>query len=381
MIKITPMDLRASAATGGRSRAGRRRWLRAGRSWLTALLVAAAVVATPPALAAEDPLAAAQQAIAEGSLQRAIDVLEPLIREEPDNAEARFLRGVVFAQMGETDRAIAIFSALTERYPDLSEPHNNLAVLYAAKGSLEKAREELIKATTLQPDYHTAFENLGDVYAKLAAEAYQRAYHLEARNERARRKYDVLSGLLDAPPRPAAGGPDSLAATGVREDPPQPRAAARAAEADCHAMGPMDAATLERITAWLSEQQIAFRSYARERRTPRAHQVYLETDGDPGAVRERLRREGITDVALVTTGPLAGKLSLGVYRQEESVTRRLRQLETLGHDARTLTLYHEATEHWLVIEGRGFDPLAFGRVFGHQAPRPVDCAWRPAGAG
>lgn len=334
------------------------------------------------ARAADGGLDAAQGAIAGGRFQAAIDILEPLIRQQPDNAEARFLRGVVYAQMGDTDRAIAIFGHLTENYPDLSEPYNNLAVLYAAKGALEKAREALLRATELQPDYHTAFENLGDVYTKLAAQAYQRAYRLQGQNERARNKYDVLSELL-AHPRGAAGrtagapGPDPDHGDAI---PPPARAATTGAGTACLALGPMDATTREEIAGWLGDQGIAFQDHVRESRRPRAYQVYLEGGANPRGLRDELSAHGVKDTALVTSGELAGQLSLGVYRQSDSVERRLKRFAELGYDARVMTLYDETDSHWLVITQRAFDVPAFKRIFGHQAPQAVACDWQPGQA-
>ncbi|MDZ7753370.1 MAG: tetratricopeptide repeat protein [Gammaproteobacteria bacterium] len=351
------------------------------------LLLGIGVLGAVPAhvRAASGELDAAQEAIAGGRFQTAIDILEPLIRQQPDNSEARFLRGVVYAQMGDTDRAIAIFSNLTENYPDLSEPHNNLAVLYAAKGSLEKAREALLRATELQPDYHTAFENLGDVYTKLAAQAYQRAYRLPGKNQRARDKYDVVSGLLARPEAGTEGPADSLAPVPVAGDveaaPPQaaPQAPAAAAGGGtpCLALGPMDANTRGNIAVWLEEQDIAHQTHSRESRRPRAYQVYLEGGANPRALRDRLSGQGVKDIALVTSGELAGQLSLGVYRQADSVERRLERFADLGYDARVLTLYDETVEHWLVITQQAFDAPAFKRIFGHQTPQPVACDWQP----
>lgn len=348
--------------------------------FLATLCLALLVLSISGARAAGE-LQSAQRAIAAGDFERALGVLEPLIRTEPDNAEARFLRGVVFAQMGEADRAIAIFSNLTEQYPELSEPYNNLAVLYASKGALDKAREALIRATALQPDYHTAFENLGDVYTKLAAQAYQQAYHLQASNQRARRKHDVLAGLLTEPDARTAAREDPASAAGEVDAIPAQDAGINGDMKECLALGPMDAATRDRIAAWLDSQGVEFRPHSKEERQPRAYRVYLEGGANPGALRDELKAKGLTDIAVIGSGELAGRLSLGVFRQEESVRRRLGQLERLGYSARTLTLYNTTLQHWLVIMSERFDSPAFKRVFDHQAPRRVGCDWQPPGDG
>lgn len=81
-----------------------------------------------------------QNMVARGEFQQALEALEPIIRNQPGNPDARFLRGVVYAQLGDVERAIAIFTALTREFSDLSEPYNNLAVLHAWRREYDKAQ-------------------------------------------------------------------------------------------------------------------------------------------------------------------------------------------------------------------------------------------------
>jgi len=109
----------------------------------------------------------------------ALDRADRYIAEHPRDAQMRFMRAVILADMGRTADATQALERLTEDFPDLPEPYNNLAVLYAARGDYGQARHALDEALRLRPDYATAHENLGDVYAALAARAYATALRLD----------------------------------------------------------------------------------------------------------------------------------------------------------------------------------------------------------
>jgi len=70
-------------------------------------------------------------------------IASTVTRTSPQDAEARFSRGLVLVKLSRTDEAIKVFADLTRDYPQLPEPYNNLAVLYAQKGDYEKARDAL----------------------------------------------------------------------------------------------------------------------------------------------------------------------------------------------------------------------------------------------
>ena len=67
-------------------------------------------------------------------------------------AQARFLKGLIFADQGNAKDAIDMFLQLTEDYPDLPEPYNNLAVIYASQGQYDKARGALEQSIRTHPE-------------------------------------------------------------------------------------------------------------------------------------------------------------------------------------------------------------------------------------
>jgi Flp pilus assembly protein TadD len=160
---------------------------------LAAAMLVLTVLSAP---AAEGPLGNVKQLIRGGEFDKALPRLNSFLKENPQHAEARFLKGLVLAEEGRTDDAEAVFLELTGDYPDLPEPHNNLAVLYAAKGDYALARDSLLVAISTHPSYATAHENLGDIYARMAGMAYGKALEIDSDNQTARVKLAMVRELF-----------------------------------------------------------------------------------------------------------------------------------------------------------------------------------------
>lgn len=175
-------------------------------SFARLILVAAAASFSFTALAAT-PVETAQGMLASGDLQGALKTLDKYLATAPQDAEARFTRGLVQVKLNKTDEALKSFSDLTRDYPQLPEPYNNLAVLYAQQGDYEKARDALEAALATHPAYATAHENLGDIYSALAGAAYNRALMLDKDNAALKFKLDLVNqldtGLTAAPVKTA----------------------------------------------------------------------------------------------------------------------------------------------------------------------------------
>ena len=114
-----------------------------------------------------------------GQSQQALEQINKALAAAPNDARARFMKGTILAELGDSKEAADIFLKLTQDYPELPEPYNNLAVLYAAQGQYDKARAALERSLHTHPSYATAYENLTEVYAKLANQAYDKALQLE----------------------------------------------------------------------------------------------------------------------------------------------------------------------------------------------------------
>jgi tetratricopeptide (TPR) repeat protein len=170
--------------------------------WRLGAVLAAALAVLP---VHADEVDDAAKLLKEGRHQQALERVNKVLAQKPRDPQARFLKGVIFTEQGNTRDAIDIFTKLTQDYPELPEPYNNLAVIHASQGQYEKARMALEQSIRTHPSYATAYENLGDVYAKLASQAYDKALQLDSSNAGAQNKLSLTRELVGGPaPRPVA---------------------------------------------------------------------------------------------------------------------------------------------------------------------------------
>lgn len=171
-----------------------------------AAVVVCALLASPPVLANE--IQEINQQFRKGDLTGSLDRANRFLVQNPQDAQARFLKGLILADQGKTSDAIAVFTGLTEDYPELPEPYNNLAVLYASQSKYEAARNALEMAIRAHPGYATAHENLGDIHAKMASIAYDKAQALDSTNTTAKAKLTLIRNMLgERPGKPATAKP------------------------------------------------------------------------------------------------------------------------------------------------------------------------------
>lgn len=185
------------------------------------LLCLAWLVLAAPAYAASPSVDEAQVLINKGQFEQALARLDSHLRSAPQDAEARFTRGLVLVRLNRNDDAAKAFAELTRDYPQLPEPYNNLAVIYAQQGEYDKARDALEAALATHPSYPVAHENLGDIYAALAAAAYNRALSLDQDNASVKAKLTLINQLESLA--------DSGATIAARTAPAEPAAASAAA--------------------------------------------------------------------------------------------------------------------------------------------------------
>ncbi len=143
-----------------------------------------------------DEIQDANKLFKQGKPSQALEIVNKYLADKPKDAQARFLKGLIYTDQDKTNDAIKIFSALTEDYPELPEPYNNLAVLYDSQGQYDKAKIALERAIRTHPSYATAHENLGDIYAKLASQAYDRALQLDRSNISTQTKLAMIQDLI-----------------------------------------------------------------------------------------------------------------------------------------------------------------------------------------
>ena len=174
------------------------------RTVLLPVYLIAALCCTPPAIAAADTeLQEINDLYQHTQYAAALEQDNAYISKHPDNAAARFLKGLILTDQHKTDAAIDVFTSLNEDFPELPEPYNNLAVLYAAQGHYRQARKALETAVRVNPNYAVAEENLGDIYAKMAGIAYSNAVRLNGeRQSAAPAKLKLINEIFVTRPAP-----------------------------------------------------------------------------------------------------------------------------------------------------------------------------------
>jgi len=186
--------------------------------------------------ASADDIQEASKLLRAGQHAQALERVNKVLASKPRDPQARFLKGLIFTEQGNTKDAIAMFQKLTEDFPELPEPYNNLAVIYAAQGQYDRARSALEQSIRTHPSYATAYENLGDIYAKLASQAYDKALQLDSSNSAAQNKLALVRDLVGAPrgAKPAVVAQKEPA----RPEPVKPAAVVAAADPKAQAAKP-----------------------------------------------------------------------------------------------------------------------------------------------
>ena len=158
---------------------------------LGAMRPAAAQKPPAPPTAATEIGALMQAGRSDEALRRA----DARLKENPRDAQVRFMRGVILADQGKTVEAALVFEALIQEFPELPEPYNNLAAIHATQGRYDSAMRLLQQALAAQPNYVTAYENLGDLYLSMAEQAYGQAIALDSGREAAKAKLETAREL------------------------------------------------------------------------------------------------------------------------------------------------------------------------------------------
>ena len=303
-----------------------------------AALATAFALAAAPALA--DELAEASKLLRAGQHQQALERVNKLLAGKPADPQARFLKGVIYAEQGNARAAIGMFQKLTEDYPELPEPYNNLAVVYASQGEYDKARAALEQSIRTHPSYATAYENLGDVYAKLASQAYDKALKLDSSNAGAQNKLALVRELVGASPRET---PTAMVAAATPSVPaPQPPAAKPAVQP---AAEPQD--VLEAVSAWADawsrkDANAYLAAYAKDFRTPK---------GEPRSEWEKQRRERLAAPQSIAVAiDVARVVDKGDGRVSVTFRQDYRSDRFSGSAMKTLLMGKSEDGRWRILQ-------------------------------
>jgi len=311
---------------------------------LLTTLLAVVLCTTLPARA--DDLDEASKLLKAGQRDQALERVNRVLAQKKDDPKARFLKGVILTEQGNTKEAIDTFTKLTQDYPNLPEPYNNLAVIYAGQGQYEKARAALEQSIRTHPSYATAYENLGDVYAKLASQAYDKALQLDKSNTGAQNKLSLVRDLV--------GGPTAVAAVKPEPVKPEPPVAAEkppvTAAVEKPAAQPQNTNTsadvLKAVNAWAqawskkdADAYLAF--YAKDFKTP---------GSEAREQWEKTRRERIAAPKSISVAVEQPKVTMQGTDQASVSFRQSYRSDKLKSSSRKTLVMTRAEGRWLIRE-------------------------------
>ena len=304
---------------------------------LTTLLAVVLGMALP---ALADDLDDAAKLLKAGQRDQALERVNRALAQKKDDPKARFLKGIILTEQGNTREAIDIFTRLTQDYPNLPEPYNNLAVIYAGQGQYDKARSALEQSIRTHPSYATAYENLGDVYAKLATQAYDKALQLDKSNTGAQNKLALVRELTGGPvtiaaaPKEAAKPPVVAA---IEKPAPKPAPAAPSSDDVLKAVNAW-------AQAWSKKDADAYLSfYAKDFKTP---------GGEARAQWENTRRERIAAPKSIAVAVEQAKVTMQGSDQASVSFRQSYRSDKLKSSSRKTLVMTRADGRWQIREER-----------------------------
>ncbi len=106
-------------------------------------------------------------------------------------------------------------------------------------------------------------------------------------------------------------------------------------EGTCLSIGPYDSRdSLESLSDWLQTQNQPSKERVEEIRTRERYWVYLEPQDAVAAKAqlEELKNKGLSDYYMVSKGNMKNAISLGLFSSQDSVNRRLAELEKKGYN-------------------------------------------------
>ena len=87
-----------------------------------------------------------------GKVQEALDQIDPLIKDNPNDAVLFNIRGACYAHIGEPIMAMKQYEKAIEMDSNYSEAYNNLGITFQELDELEKALENFEIAFSLKPE-------------------------------------------------------------------------------------------------------------------------------------------------------------------------------------------------------------------------------------
>jgi hypothetical protein len=147
----------------------------------------------------------------------------------------------------------------------------------------------------------------------------------------------------------------------------------------CFSIGPITTSEqLENVRAWFGTRTSVLETRTEAVRERRAFWVYLEstTSAEARQNLNDLERGGVTDYMLIGRGERKNTISLGLFRSQDSVNKRLAEMNKKGYKPIVVPKF-ETTNHYFVFatmsEGHEDTKDFPAALLGAAALEPIDC--------
>jgi tetratricopeptide (TPR) repeat protein len=102
-----------------------------------------------------------------GRLREGMEILEGLVRDDPENVNVLYNLGMCYSELGNIDESIGSLEKCVKLAPGHANALTALGFSYSRRGEQEKALVKLKAALEMDPDNFFALKNHGAVLAKL----------------------------------------------------------------------------------------------------------------------------------------------------------------------------------------------------------------------
>jgi len=152
-------------------------------------------------------------------------------------------------------------------------------------------------------------------------------------------------------------------------------------DVQCYTVGPLDNADdISALADWFSAQGSEAKLRTDERREVVSTWVFVPPLASREAADARVREmqeANIDDIYVIPRGDMANAISLGLYSQEESLERRISELERRGFSPSVLPRYRTVTASWFDVITSAAQPMTVGvldQIFPDLIVRRIACA-------
>ncbi len=153
---------------------------------------------------------------------------------------------------------------------------------------------------------------------------------------------------------------------------------------ECYTVGPLENEDdISAIGAWFSAQGSQATLRSDERREVASTWLFLpplESREAADALAREIQAANIDDIYVIPRGDMANAVSLGLYSQNDSLHRRVSQLEERGYTPSMLPRYRTVTASWFDVSTSAAQPITIGvldEIFPDLIVRRVACGDAP----